>query len=192
MRLPIGIDLDGVVADFVGGWIGLMTKQFPGWDPPTEADITDWDFLDKTVFGQSGAAWGSFWSWAAQERLFSKLDPYPGAVEAIREIGEHSDVVFITARPVWACEDTLRWLDRMGLGRFTVCFNGDKTSIPCSVYIEDAPHFLVQYDRERPKAVTFRMVRPWNSPTAGARDLDGWGGLAVERILFATTRRVIA
>jgi 5'(3')-deoxyribonucleotidase len=180
VRLPIGIDLDGVVADFVGGWIKRMAAEYPEWKAPVEADITDWDFVDQTVFPND---WTTFWQWVKMEHLFDDLNAYPGAVGAINDISHYSDIVFITARPVWACEDTLRWLDREGLGRFTVCYNGSKTSIPCSAYIEDAPHFLAQYVAERPEAVTFRMVRPWNSMVDWTVPLYGWGPPTTRQIL---------
>jgi hypothetical protein len=42
------------------------------------------------------------------------------------------------------------------------------------VYLDDAPHQIEDIHRNRPESVMCRMVRPWNAPRPGVRDVRDW------------------
>lgn len=181
MKYPVGIDIDGVVADFVGGWTRAYAYEWPNRGVTAES-VQAWDFLPVTHFG----TWGHFWHWVRVNHIFALLPTYPNATRALGYIQEAGvSFVFITGRPMWAEEETLTWLDGLGFGDVPVHFNGNKGQVKCSVYVEDAPQYLAHLVGTRPDATIYRMVRPWNQPMPGTLDITGWDILTARRIIRA-------
>ena len=174
MGLRIGIDLDGVVADFNRGWTSAWNEQ-RGTDIGVE-DVDDWDVL-PTLTGLSSMR--EFWRWASDlgegRSLFRDLPTFDGAVDAVRELARagHHPVV-LTTKPHWAVHDTLSWLADVRFPTTEVHILEDKWTVDCDVYIDDAPHILRGYVQHRPEATLLRYVRPWNHPVEGTHDVRGW------------------
>ena len=61
-RLRLGIDLDGVVADFNGGWIARYNRDF-GADLDASM-VREWDGLERLTHFRSMS---EFWEWARGE-----------------------------------------------------------------------------------------------------------------------------
>ena len=174
MGLRIGIDLDGVVADFNRGWTSAWNEQ-QGTDIRVE-DVDGWDVLPSLTGLPSMR---EFWRWASDlgegRSLFRDLPTFDGAVDAVRELARagHHPVV-LTAKPRWAIHDTLAWLAEVRFPSSEVHILDDKWTVECDVYIDDAPHVLRDYATHRPMATILRYVRPWNHPVEGAHDVHGW------------------
>lgn len=183
MSLPVGIDLDGVVVNFMGALLPAINEEYPHAKPLTEAEITRWDFLDLTPFG----TWGNLWRLVRKKNLFARAKPYPRAIEAVHFIAHNVGLVFVTGRPMWAVEQTYEWLAKWGLGDAIVHHNGAKGEVQCSVYVDDGPPYLEKLKETRPHSILFRMVRPWNYPIENVRDIDGWDSLSALRIVTAST-----
>ncbi len=174
MALRLGIDLDGVVADFSGGWIDCYNRDF-GTDLKA-ADIEVWNApAEMTHFGDMDG----FWEWARDcgggSSLFRVLRPYPGALEALNELnrlGHH--LVIVTTKPDFAVSDTYAWLAEQGIPATEVHIVWDKTRVACDVYVEDGPHNLEALAARRGDALIIRYVRPWNRPVAGVVDARDW------------------
>lgn len=114
-KIRVGIDLDGVIADFAGGWIRLYNAQFGTEILPEQ--ITTWDAAEQLTHFDTMT---SFWHWARTagdngRSLFAILKPYPGAVAGLRALLDAAHVVIITTKPAWAIPDTLDWLARLRL-----------------------------------------------------------------------------
>jgi len=178
-RIRVGVDLDGVVADFTGGWIRLYNAQFGAEVTPDQ--VTAWDAPEQlTHFGSMTG----FWRWARSagangRSLFAALKPYPGAVAGLRALLDVAHVAIITTKPAWAIPDTLDWLARLRLPLREVHITSDKPSVPCEVYLEDSPMQLEALRRRRPDSVVCRFVRPWNSPVGGCVDVTDMDDLMV-------------
>jgi 5'(3')-deoxyribonucleotidase len=173
MPLRLGIDLDGVVADFNAGWVSRYNKDFSA--ELSQEAVQIWDGLHRLTHFQHMK---DFWAWARGkdgESIFRNLEPYEGALEALGRLhmaGHY--VVIITSKPDWAIHDTLAWLaDRRVLTR-EVHLTDEKWAVPCDVYLDDAPHQLVRIHQVRPEALTCRFVRPWNRPVPGVKDVANW------------------
>ena len=168
--MRLGIDIDGTIADFIGGWTRRYVDHFD--IPVASADIIDWDFLSLTHFDN----WTEFWEWIKTSRTFRNLLPYPGAVQGLRSarrIGH--DVAYITHRPEWAREVTEEWLDYHGFVYGELFMMANKQHVECDVYLDDAPHVLAELRSACPPTIrVVRMVRPWNRPLEGVVDLHGW------------------
>jgi hypothetical protein len=178
-RIRVGIDLDGVIADFTDGWIRLYNAQFGTELMPDQ--VTTWDAPEQlTHFGSMT----DFWRWARTagdngRSLFGVLKPYPGAVTGLRALLDLAHVAIITTKPAWAIPDTLDWLARLRLPLREVHITSDKPSVPCAVYLEDSPMQLAALRRRRPDSVVCRFVRPWNSPIGGCVDVTDLDDLMV-------------
>lgn len=170
--MRLGIDLDGVVADFNGGWVRAYNQDFRA--KISTAELVEWDQIPRlTHFDHMS----DFWTWARNLKpgsLFSQLDPYPCAVESlIRLAGDH-DVIVVTTKPKWAEVDTYQWLVDKGVPAAEVHITREKWLVDCDVFLDDAPHVLSRLARYRPDATVCRFVRPWNGPLAGVIDVEGW------------------
>jgi 5'(3')-deoxyribonucleotidase len=167
--MRLGIDLDGVTAD----WRGTVLKSL-GLDPEKSPAIT-WD----SIFGEVSMTPNELFDYVKHEHIFAKCDPIDGAVDGIRLLeAQGHDVVFVTHRPNWAAMDTLMWLDDH-LGRtpdgegWETYFVQDKSLANCDIYLDDSPHVLAAL---RKKAVVrvVRFKQPWNAKSKAWRSVDTW------------------
>lgn len=175
--MRLGIDLDGVVADFNGGWMRAYNEQFETTLAP--AQVVGWDGLHKLTHF---ADMDEFWGWAQDHggvSVFRHLEPYNGAVETLRSLNRDGhDIVVITAKPEWAVHDTFEWLADHRIPTREVHVTDDKWTIECDVYLDDSPYKVLELVEKRPDRTVCRFVRPWNRPVEGARDVHDWDEFA--------------
>ena len=173
-RLRLGIDLDGVVADFNAGWMQIHRDEF-GSDLDPQM-VTTWDGLAELGGFADMAA---FWRWAQgtadRPSIFRHLEPYPDALPTLRALrAEGHRLVVITTKPEWAIHDTFRWLADHEFPTGEVHITYDKAAVDCDVYLDDSPTVVPELVRGRPDRLVWRFVRPWNRPVDGAVDVDDW------------------
>lgn len=170
--MRLGIDLDGVVANFTQGWMDFYNRDF-GTDLRFE-DSQNWgDLVDLTHFNDID----EFWRWSSDldgHSIFWHLDPFPGAVEAMRSLVDHGhQIVIITTKPDFAYRDTHVWVERHRIpaAELHIFEGNDKWVVECDVYLDDGPHVLPGLLKHRPDKTICRYVRPWNWPLDGAIDV---------------------
>lgn len=173
MGLRLGIDLDGVVADFNRGWMRAYNEQFDADLSPEQVQM--WDGLYTLTHFED---MDQFWAWARDHgghSVFRYLEPYPDAIETLRSLNRSGhDLVILTAKPDWAVHDTMEWLADHRIPTREIHFLDDKWRIECDLYLDDSPHTLRGYVEHRPSDRVCRFVRPWNEPVEGARDVRSW------------------
>lgn len=172
--LRLGIDLDGVVADFNAGWMELHNTEFGGALTPDM--VTSWDGL-HTVGGFDDM--DAFWGWARangqRPSIFRHLDLLPGALDTLRALtAEGHRVVIVSTKPDWAVHETLCWLADNAIPTREIHLTFTKHEVDCDVFLDDAPVVLPDLVEHRPKALVCRFVRPWNVPVEGAVDVTSW------------------
>lgn len=170
--MRLGIDLDGVVADFNSGWISRYNADF-GADVQFDA-VVAWDSIPALTHFRH---MGDFWDWAQDHdgrSLFRHLDTYEGAVETLWRLDRKHRIVIITTKPRWAVHDTFEWLAEHRIPTREVHILRRKWDVPCDVYLDDAPHVVEDLVAYRPEATVCRFVRPWNEPVHGAVDIGSW------------------
>lgn len=182
--LRLGIDLDGVVADFNAGWMSLHNAEFGG--SLTSDMVTSWDGLHRLGgFDDMDA----FWAWARgnQDRpsIFRHLDLLPDALDTLRALdGAGHRVVIVSTKPEWAVHETLHWLADNQIPTREVHLTFMKHEVDCDVFLDDAPVVLPDLVEHRPDALVCRFVRPWNVPVEGAVDVKSWAefhAMVIER-----------
>ena len=173
--LRLGIDLDGVIADFNSGWMDRYNRQFDT-SLATESVQSYDGLLDLTHF----ASIAEFWRWASDlgdGSIFRHLPAYDGAVEAVTRLAHQGHrIVILTTKPPWGVSDTYAWLAEKQIPTTEVHILTDKWVVDCDIYLDDAPHVLEPLVNHRPDATVCRYVRPWNKPVPGAVDVTGWNG----------------
>jgi 5'(3')-deoxyribonucleotidase len=169
--IRVGIDMDGVLADFNTGWMSRYNTDF---GTQLEASmVQQWDGLYRlTHFGSMA----EFWRWAQGDgrSTFRDAPPLPGAIEAVKRIGRQHRVCIVSSKFDWAIPDSLAWLADHGVPAREVHFLWDKTLAQCDIYLDDAPHQLEELTAGVPEAVVCRMVHPWNQPMDGVVDVHSW------------------
>jgi 5'(3')-deoxyribonucleotidase len=169
--LRIGIDMDGVLADFYGGWMERYNREH-GTDLGV-ADVTFWDGLHRLTRFET---MDEFWEWIGDEEptVFRYAPPLPGALEAVRRIARSHRIVIVSSKFDWSIPDSLGWLADHEVPAREVHFLWDKTLVECDVYLDDAPHVLEELRAGRPEATICRVVQPWNDPVPGVIDVYSW------------------
>ena len=168
--MRLGIDLDGVVANFTKGWIDFYNRDF-GTDLRSE-QVDTWDGLTTITHFKDMAA---FWQWSSDldgRSLFWHLETFPGAVDAMQSLHEEGhEIVILTTKPRFAVADTHEWIAAQRIPTDEIHILEDKWRIDCDVYLDDGPHILPGLVANRPDRVVCRYVRPWNTPVDGAVDV---------------------
>ena len=190
--MRLGIDLDGVVADFNAGWMRLHADEF-GSNLHTDM-VDSWNGLHHLGGFDDMRA---FWSWAAPKEhrrsIFRHLEPYPGAVDSLHALRDEGHrIVIVTTKPHWAHTDTLRWLADHEIPTAEIHMTDHKYEVDCDAYLDDAPHVLEELAKHRAGALICRYIRPWNQPVAGTVDVTDWDEFhrhVIERSSNASTAR---
>lgn len=144
LMFVFGVDLDGVVADFLSGlkpiaeeWQGVPAGSLP---EKVTYDLPEWNL------GPTGG-YDALHRFAVTERgLFEHLEPIEGAPAALRRLSEREVRIRIITHRLFipyfhqkAVQQTIKWLDHHGIPYWDLCFMKDKAAVGANVYIEDAP-----------------------------------------------------
>jgi 5'(3')-deoxyribonucleotidase len=145
-KFVLGVDLDGVVADFYGGlrevaaeWLEVplhnlvtaVSYGFPEWS--LDSAPGGYDALHKFAVTQRG--------------LFLNLQPIAGAPIALRKLSAEYDIrirvithrLFIKYFHQTAVRQTVEWLDKYDIPYWDLCFMKDKAAVGANLYVEDSP-----------------------------------------------------
>jgi hypothetical protein len=156
--MRVGIDLDGTTVDFIGRLSELHEEWFG-----TPVKPTQWEFLHLTSFD----SYDELYEW------FDEVDgwgscPYikgaPGGIIEVLERGWHA--AFVTARSGTAGHTTVQWHRNSYWHKRVPLYTGmgNKANVPCSAYVDDAPHNFHQLTLAGKNVVL--LDQPWN------RDVD--------------------
>lgn len=152
-QIVLGIDLDGVCADFYTRMREIAAEWF-------EKDL---DSLTQNVsYGleewgiQDVEAYQSLHRFAVTQRnLFETMDMIPGARSALRALSEEGYRIRIITHRLYiqffhetSVRQTIAWLDDHGIPYWDLCFMKEKDQVGADIYVEDSPENLTRL-RER-------------------------------------------
>jgi 5'(3')-deoxyribonucleotidase len=184
----LGLDLDGVVADFYGT-IRPLAAEWLGkpLDDLTESPTYG---LHEWGFNGAGSEYQKFHRWAVvQRRLFSSLAPIPGAAPALRRLSDDkvririiTNRLFIPHFHAPAVAQTVEWLDIHGIPYWDLCLMPDKAAVQANVYLEDTPKNIDELLAAGADVIIFENSTNLATPGTRARDWSEAEDLIRERL----------
>jgi len=144
-RFVLGVDLDGVCADFYGGlrpiaaeWLGVPLETLP--------ERVTWGLPEWGIPAAPGGYEALHRFAVTQRDLFRVIPPMPGAPAALRQLSS-ADIrirvithrFFIKHFHQVAARQTIEWLDYHDIPYWDLCFMQEKTDVGADLYIEDSP-----------------------------------------------------
>jgi 5'-nucleotidase len=170
--LVLGVDLDGVCADYEGAFRASVARQFDR-DPAALPPQTIMD-----AYSQWGLTFAEFEEAhrraVVEDRMFRRMEPLPGVSEALWELSDAGVWIrIITHRLIfnWAHEisaaDTAAWLDAQQIPYRDLCFIGDKPNVGADLYVDDSPANIVSLREAGRAAIVFDQ--PYNRHLGGPR-----------------------
>jgi 5'(3')-deoxyribonucleotidase len=143
-RFVLGVDLDGVVADFYRGirpiaaeWLGVPIETLT---PTPGYGLAEWKL-------ESMGTYEDLHRFAVTQRnLFRNLEPMPGAAAALRRLSQAGVRIRIITHRLYlkyfheeAVQQTVAWLEHHGVPYWDLCFMKDKGAVGADLYVEDSP-----------------------------------------------------
>ena len=156
-----GVDLDGVVADFIGGMKPIAAE----WLGVPEQELTDdvsYGFKEWGLGG--GRGYENLHRFALRERrLFEVLPVVDGAGVALRRLSRRGVRIRIITHRLYipwfhrqAVVQTVEWLEKHGIPYWDLCFMAAKSSVDADVYVEDAPQNVEMLRAAGKKVIVMR------------------------------------
>ncbi len=162
------LDVDGVLADFVGGVLAILGSRFDIWRKPEE--ITEFD-LSKSLGLHPDIVTALFGEITNRQRFAADLAVYPGAVDGVRRLHEIADVYVVTSpwnsNPTWT-HDREAWLARhFDIPHSHVVHTSAKHLVCGDLLVDDKTSTLVEWSNAHPGGFAVQWQTPHNR-------LDGW------------------
>jgi uncharacterized HAD superfamily protein len=189
--MKIGIDIDGVLADFVTSYNALIRERTGIHIPPASDTYPDvWEY--DVAAGLTSEQLGMLWAEIRKGQFWATLHALPGAVEDLQRLWElrrDHDIYFITSRPgLKAKRLTEQWLSWHGYPDATVLITkGAKekalvaAGLELDVFVEDNATNLATIMNMNPKLAPYLIDRPYNRGEQ-QRHLTGRDYWRVERV----------
>jgi 5'(3')-deoxyribonucleotidase len=148
-NIVIGVDLDGVCADFYGRMREIAAEWFerPIDELPSDVSygLSEWGIKDKSHYD-------SLHRFAVTQReLFSSMEMVPGARKYLRLLSDEGYRIRIITHRLFihyfhatAVQQTVNWLDSHGIPYWDLCFMKEKSQVGADIYVEDTPDNIVQ------------------------------------------------
>ena len=143
-QFVFGVDLDGVVADYIEGlrpiaadWLGVPPESLP-------KDVT-FNFPEWKL--SRGGGYKALHRFAVKEKhLFQTLPVITGAPATLRRLSRAGIRIRIITHRLYiewfhreAIQQTTEWLEGNGVPYWDLCFMRDKAAVGADLYIEDNP-----------------------------------------------------
>ena len=175
-QFVLGVDLDGVVADFIGGLRPIAAEWLGVGDSSLTAEIRyefpEWNLND---FG----GYDALHRFAVKERdLFKNLPPIEGAPAVLRRLSTKGIRIRIITHRLFikwfheeAIQQTVKWLEHHGIPYWDLCFMRDKSAVGADLYLEDNPDNITALRNDGHKTIVVANSMNRNLPEPRA---DNW------------------
>lgn len=170
-RPTVLLDVDGVLADFIGAVLRSLSALVPGRRHVHE-DITRFDFVSelKLTADEKKAVMSAI----GGKEFWPRIDPFPGAREGVARLREIADVYIVTS-PWNSCETWLHaresWLRRhFDIPHSHVLAGSAKHICAGDYFVDDKTETLQRWRAARGRVGT---AIQWETPH---NRFDGWNG----------------
>ncbi|QSH42177.1 5'-nucleotidase [Lentisphaerota bacterium ZTH] len=148
-KMVLGVDLDGVCADFYGKMREIASEWF---ECSLEDLTTDVSYGFKEWGIETQEQYNSLHRFAVTQRdLFKRMDIIPGARKYLRKLSDDGYRIRIITHRLFihyfhaaAVKQTIEWLDTHAIPYWDLCFMRAKDQVGADIYIEDAPHNIMR------------------------------------------------
>jgi len=184
----LGVDLDGVCADYTKGFRWVVAQHF-GIDESELPMQRNWDFAE---WGLSPDDFETLHRRAVtKERMFRGLDLINGTAETLWRLSDAGVWIRIITHRLYtnwghqaAVTDTVEWLDNARIPYRDLCFLGAKPQVEAALYVEDSPANVEALRAAGNEVIVFDQ--PYNRDL-GAPRADSW--TEVEEIVMDSYAR---
>lgn len=168
----IGVDVDGIVANFEAGYAPLLTQttgiEFPRLGEAGWPDTWFWERAAGVTKEQESVAWDQI---KASNDFWFNLPAHAGAQAFLDELAHYSinhDVYFITSRVGKHVKyQTESWLAYHGFEEATVLISSEKglccRALKVTHYIDDKNENCAQVVDQSPSTLCYMLAKPYNS-----------------------------
>ena len=147
--LILGVDLDGVCADFYG----RMREIAAEWFERPLSELTETPSYGLEEWGvEDRAQYDSLHRFAVTQRgLFKTCATIPGARLYLRKLSDEGVRIRIITHRLFihffhrdAVSQTIDWLDDHGIPYWDLCFMKDKEQVGADIYVDDSPDNIIK------------------------------------------------
>jgi 5'(3')-deoxyribonucleotidase len=174
-RPRVLLDVDGVLADFVGHTLTLLGEHAP---PGGRDAFTSWDML-SLMSPEARAMCSHGWR---RQGWCATMPTLPDAQNAVDRLGLRAEVVYATApmadAPNWMWERS-KWLERVfAADPRSVVFTHDKAHVWGDVFVDDKSENVDGWASAHPDGVALLWDAPynqdWKARHPNARRATAW------------------
>jgi 5'(3')-deoxyribonucleotidase len=177
-KFVIGVDLDGVVADYFNS-IRPVAAKWLGVPEANLANEIDYDFRSWGSENWPGGFLSLHRYAVVKERLFDTMPPIAGAAQTLRKLSEDGfRIRIITYRlcmkyhHATAITQTVNWLEKHDIPYWDLCFMADKAAVDADVYIDDSPSNFKRLEEAGKRVWLYRQG--WNKQVETPNVVHNW------------------
>ncbi len=170
----LAVDLDGVCADHAAAFAEVVAAErgveLASLGPQQTWNFHEWGLTDDDFDVLHRRA-------VLEHRIFRTMPAVAGAAETLWRLSDSGVWIRIVTHRLYAnwghaaaVGDTVAWLDQVGIPYRDLCFLGRKPAVEADLYVEDAPHNLVELAEAGHAVVIFDQ--PYNRHLPGDRARD--------------------
>lgn len=171
----LGVDLDGVCADFYGT-LRVLAAEWLGREPDSLTTEVSYGLPE---WGLKNGEYERLHRWAVTKRsLFRVVTPIPGAAPTLRRLSARgvririiTHRLFIPHFHATAITQTVEWLDWHGIPYWDLCLMKAKDAVGADLYVEDSPSNVQRLRAVGNSVIVF--TNSTNRALAGPR-ADAW------------------
>jgi 5'(3')-deoxyribonucleotidase len=164
------LDCDGVLSDFVGGFLSVVNRICSSAFTPEH--ITEFDICKSLGVTPEQAA-EAFRAVSETRGFALGLQPLPGAIEGVRQLREIADVYIVTSpwnsNPTWTHEREAWLKEHFDIPHSHVIHTSAKHLVVGDVLVDDKTSTLVAWEAAHPRGVAIQWLTPHNRR-------DEWSG----------------
>jgi len=172
-KVIIGVDLDGVCADFYGRMREIAAEwrevDVNSLTPSPTYGLKEWGIAEYEPLHRFAVT---------QRGLFETAPMICGARRVLRKLSDEGYRIRIITHRLFvhffhetAVRQTITWLDRHGIPYWDLCFLKEKDQVGADVYIDDAPHNIHSLRERNHCAICFANS---TNVSIGAPRADNW------------------
>lgn len=168
------LDVDGLIADFVTLYVNIASTALGR--PFANFACTEWDVGDALKLSKQEK--DQVHALLNAPGIAMLANPYPGSVEAVKELANISDIHFVTSSigsPTWAY-DRQEWLEKHfgeELGE-KVISTKHKERVSGDIFVDDKPENVRRWSIENPQNQALLWDQLYNREAVHLRRVFNW------------------